>query len=275
MPHLASTSFNWDLDHVPLDLVDRATVASRESLFYLLTGASFVEIAADLYTDNLIQYFSGDDEVVDWLNSRWKVEEVRHGRVLRDYVRHVWPEFDWEGAYAAFYSDYSRQCTVDEFEPTRGLEMVARCVVETGTATFYQALASQAPEPVLEGIAYRIRAEEINHYKHFYHYFRKYSLVESPGRLRVVAALKRRLFEARHDDAECALTHVHRFRHPEAAIDEGQFRALCAKISREIKQNYPVEMAAKMLLRPLGLPAGIARFIEGPLAKWTGKVFMG
>ena len=265
---------NWDLAHAPLEAIDRSRVASRENLFYILTAASFVEIAADLYTDNLVEYFSGDEEAVKWLDNKWKIEEVGHGQVLRDYVRHVWPEFDWDSAYASFFEDYSRLCTVEEFESTRGLEMVARCVVETGTATFYQAVAELADEPVLIGIANRIRAQEINHYKHFFRLFRKYRETEAPSRLQIALALRRRIFEARQDDAECALWHAYLQRNPDAQADKAQFEQLEKAIAEEVKYHYPIEMAAKMLLRPLRLPGSVNRIIEGPIARWTSNVFM-
>lgn len=268
------SSANWNLSQVPLCAIDRTRVKSRETLFYVLTAASFVEIAADLYTDNLIQFFNGDDEAVDWLSTHWKNEEVRHGQVLRAYVRHVWPEFDWDLAYNSFFQDYSRQCTIEEFEPTRGLEMVARCVVETGTSTFYQALAKLADEPVLEGIAMRIRAEEVNHYKYFYRFFRKYRQLESPSRWHIATALRRRVFEARQDDAECALWHTYIIRHPDSTHDKAQFKLLVKQIAQQIKQHYPVSMAAKMLIRPLRLPNSLNHLIEGPLAKWTARTFI-
>ena len=261
----------WSLDEIPFDDVDVDRTRGREDLFYLVAGASFVEIASDLYTDNLVQYFEGEADVVDWLQRHWQHEEVRHGHSLRDYVRKVWPEFDWQSAYDAFFAEYSRMCTVDEFEPTRGLEMVARCVVETGTATFYTALSQQADEPVLAGIAARIRAEEVGHYKHFYQYFRQYNETEAPGRWRVLGAIKRRVLEARNSDAEIALWHVYAHQHPQARrdspADKADFQALCSGLGKQVKRHYPVNMAAKMVLRPLSLPAGVNQVIEGPLSR--------
>ncbi len=257
----------WGLDNIPFDQIDVDQVRDREDLFYLVAGASFVEIASDLYTDNLIQHFQGDDKVVAWLRDHWQHEEMRHGYSLRDYVRTVWPEFDWQSAYNAFFDEYSRLCTVDEFEPTRGLEMAARCVVETGTATFYQALTQQASEPVLQGIAARIRADEVGHYKHFFQYFKGYSETESPSRWAVFKAIKRRVLEARNSDAEIALWHVYAQQHEAAdKADKAHFRALCSQLGKQVKQHYPVTMAAKMVLRPLNFPAGVNRVIEGPLA---------
>jgi len=205
MQNNPNASGDWTLDNIPFDAIEREKVVAREDLFYLVTAASFIEIAADLYTDNLAEYFEDDFEILTWLRSQWSVEEVRHGFALRAYVRHVWPEFDWDAANSAFIADYSRRCNLGQLEATRSLEMLARCVVETGTTTFYQALAMQTDEPVLAGIASRMRSDEVNHYKHFYRYFQKYDGIAPVGRLKVVGAFTRRLFEARNDDAECAL----------------------------------------------------------------------
>src|SRR5690625_2171387 len=90
----------WGLDEIPFDEIDIDKAHSREDLFYLVISASFIEIASDLYTSNLILLFEGDDEVVQWLRDKWQHEEMRHGYALRDYAKHVWPEFDWESAYA-------------------------------------------------------------------------------------------------------------------------------------------------------------------------------
>src|SRR5690606_40277576 len=73
---------------------------------------------------------------------------------------------------------------------------------------------SDLAEPVLAGIAARIRAEEVGHYKHFYQYFRHYSERESPSRWRVLGAIRRRVLEARNSDAEVALWHVYAHKHP-------------------------------------------------------------
>ena len=259
---------SWDLDKVPLEDVDRAAMQSRRDLFYLVNAASFVEIAADLYTHNLISYFGNDAEISGWLEGQWQHEEIRHGRVLRDYVRHVWPDFDWDRAYAGFFADYSQQCTVEAFESTAGLELVARCVVETGTSTYYESLAAQADEPVLRGIALRIRADEINHYKHFYRYFRRYQQHEKQGRLAVLQSIARRVAEARNGDADCALRHVHAAEDPHA--DPDACTKLYAQFAANLRHDYPLDMAIKMILKPLDFPAALNRAIRLPLV-WAGK----
>jgi rubrerythrin len=262
---------DWSLDEVPLDKVDRAAVAHREDLFYLVTAASFIEIASDLYTHNLVAYFDDDPEIRGWLEQRWEHEEMRHGRVLRAYAQHAWPEFDWERAYAGFLAEYSQQCTVEAFEPTRCLELAARCVIETGTATYYESLASQSAEPVLQGIATRIRADEINHYKHFYRYFRTYRARENQGRLPVLRALVRRVAEVRDSDAECALRHVHAVRHPSAT--NASAHTLYTHMAAQMRHHYPLDMAVKMILKPLELPARISQAVQAPLL-WAGRKWL-
>ncbi len=263
------TTTPWNLEHVPYIDINLTKVQEREDLFYLVAAASFVEIAADLYADNLVRYFDDNIEIMDWLENSWKPEEMRHGHVLRAYVQHVWPAFDWEQAYAAFFADYSRLCTLDELEPTRCLEMVARCVVETGTSTFYESLAMQSSEPILAGIAAHIRADEINHYKHFYQYFRKYLAIDPTGRLRILGALKRRLLEARNSDAETALWHVYSVHQGKMSADKTQFKVLCTQLSKQVQRHYPITMATKMLLKPLNLPHAVTRAIQGPVARTT------
>jgi hypothetical protein len=255
----------WTLDDVPWASVDTARARKREDLFYMVTAASFVESGADLYTTNLLVLFEDDREVGDWLRQRWQTEELGHGRVLREYVRHVWPEFDWDRAYAAFLADYGPQCTLEDLEASRSRELAARCVVETGTSTFYRALAAQADEAVLAGIASRISAQEVDHYKHFYAYFRAYGAREAPGRLEVATTLARRALEARHSDAECALRHAFAVREGRA-IDPRRFQDLTTRLGRGLRQGYPVDMAARMLVKPLGLPSWLAHAVRGPLS---------
>ena len=47
-------------------------------------------------------------------------------------------------------------------------EMIARCMVEVGTSSYYTALRDAVREPVLKEICRHIAADEIRHYKLFY-----------------------------------------------------------------------------------------------------------
>ena len=54
--------------------------------------------------------------------------------------------------------------------------MIARCVVESGTSSYYSAIRDATDEPVLKEIAGRIAADEYRHYKLFY------DTLQRPGR---------------------------------------------------------------------------------------------
>ena len=258
-----NSSLVWGLDAVPWCGIDLELIRQREDLFYLVTAASFIEIAADLYADNLASYFYDDQEIVDWLQTRWEKEEVRHGQTLRKYVNTVWPEFDWESAYADFYKEYSKKCVVSAYESSQALEMVARCVVETGTATFYEALAAQTIEPLLKGIALNIRTEEINHYKNFYYFFNKLSSDHPVSRPRILLTIIKRLIEARNDDSECALWHVYCHNNRNTSKpNRAEFKKIYGRLAKTLKSHYPYAAGIKMLMKPLRLPTQIKKFMQ-------------
>ncbi|MFI4989069.1 MAG: ferritin-like domain-containing protein, partial [Alphaproteobacteria bacterium] len=153
----------WSLADIPYHALERHRLHEDGILLYLLASASFIEITSDLYTRNLVKFFEDDDEVAGWLRQHWEREELQHGAALKRYVETAWPEFDWQAAYRGFFDEYSRGCALERFSETRALELVSRCVVETGTASFYGMLADFSPEPVLRLLASRIRADEIGH----------------------------------------------------------------------------------------------------------------
>ena len=261
MEPTAALASHWSIDQIGYERIDVERVRPRDDLFLLVCSAAFIESGSDTYTRNLIEYFAGDGEFGAWLQQRWEPEELQHGRALRRYLQHVWTEFDWDAAYAGFFAEYAQLCVIDELEPTRGQELVARCIVETGTTTYYQALgalAAQADEPVLRDLASRIRTDEVGHYKHFYHQFLKYREREGLGRAQVVAAIWRRVAELRRSDSDIALRHA-------ARALGGNADAIRRHLHAQLAQGYPVELAVRMALKPLRLRAGLQRCAERPL----------
>jgi len=51
---------------------------------------------------------------------------------------------------------------------SRSGELIARCVVETGTSSYYTAIADATDEPLLKTYAGHIASDELRHYKLFY-----------------------------------------------------------------------------------------------------------
>ncbi len=243
---------HWSLDDVPWHAIHHDEVARNKAFFYLVASASLMESATDLYTENLIDFFVGDEEVTSWLEHYWLPEELQHGRALRRYVEIAWPEFDWEPAYRRFVEEFRPFCDV-ALESARSLEMASRCVVETGTASYYRTLSRASPDPVLALLTRRIAEDEVRHYKHFYRYFRKYRDRERPSRTAVLPALWRRLQMTGGDDSFIVLKHVYGARYPGEPFDIGVYRRVRRECRVLVRDHFPHEMSVRMLLKPLGL----------------------
>ncbi|MDE1902595.1 MAG: ferritin-like domain-containing protein [Alphaproteobacteria bacterium] len=249
------------MDAIRYGEIARDAVEDDTLLFQIVASASFIEITSDLYTENLIEYFRDDPELVDWLAHHWEPEELQHGAALKRYVEVAWPDFDWRRAYTGFFAEYSRCCLLENLAPTRALEMVARCVVETGTASFYRMLAEAAPEPVLRQVASNIAADEVRHYKNFFYFFRRYRATEHPGRAAVLKTLWDRAQEVDAEDAYIAFKHVFCVSNPGAEFEPAEYEVFRNGIRRLGREHFPYGMAMKMFLKPLDLAPVIGRVV--------------
>ena len=277
LDQIPRTPPHWRIPDLDFASINLPIARADETLFYLITSASFVESGSDLYTHNLIAYYGDDPEITAWLTNYWEPEELQHGLALRTYIEHVWPEFDWQMAYNDFLAEYSDYCKVELLEPSRALEMVARCVVETGTATFYRALARSTQEPVLRHLATLIANDEVNHYKHFFRYFRRLRQTEKLSRRHIFGALRRRTLEMRNEDAACALRHVFKFRSPEKINDATRamrIRAISAMMNTTVRTHLQADMTIKMMMRPLDLHPTIQTLVTYPVTQIMNRVIL-
>jgi hypothetical protein len=263
----------WTLEDLDFSKIHHDRIQGRDDLFLLVCSASFMESGSETFTRNLLDYFAGDDEVGTWLTTAWEPEELQHGRALKAYVQHVWPEFNWDAAYAEFFDEYAKLCTTEALEPTRGQEMVARCMVEMGTTTYYQALSAVCDEPVLSDLTWRIRSDEVQHYKHFYRYFLKYCDKDAVGRPQVLATTWRRVAELRQSDADIALRHAAAWRFRDRS-EAPAFDAISRQIFALMSREYPFDLAVRMALKPLRLSARMQRWTEKPLAAVVRRFIM-
>jgi hypothetical protein len=126
---------------------------------------------------------------------------------------------------------------------------------------------------VLKEITDNIRTDEVRHYKHFFHFFKKWNKIEGNGRLAVLGALVRRVMELKSEDSEIALRHVFAVRYPERAQDAEYNRELSARVNALVRRNLSADQAIKMLLKPLDLPARIQPGVHYPLSKMTQLFF--
>jgi len=266
MPELdISRRLRWRIEDIDLDQADVASVRDNEFLFYMLASASFVEILSETYSHNMIEHFRDNAEVTTWLKEYWQEEEVQHGRALKAYVKKVWPEFDWETAHAAFWQEYRSLCLAEQLEQHRGLELVGRCVVETGTSSMYRAVQNYVPDPILRQILGNITTDEVAHYAHFRRYFSTYNAVEQHGFFAVVGAIWRRIREIGGQDAYIAFKHVYAGRHPNRSFQESDWRRYNKTVKLNSRQYYPHSMAVKMLIKPIPMFEPVRKLLEWPL----------
>ena len=262
----------WRVDAIDWAGIDHARIAGHEELFYLLASASFIESGSDLYTSNLSAHYAGHPDVAAWLQGHWEHEELQHGRAFELYVKAAWPEFPWQAAFDSFIAEYGPLCTVDELESDRALELAARCVVETGTTTYYQTLRSLSPEPVLTELLGHIRADEVSHYKHFLAYFKLLNAQRPAGRARVARVLYRRLLELRESDSDVALRHVWAHRGDLFPQGAQSFEDISQRIYRLVSSHLPADQAVRMLLKPLRLPHRLEQWLQSPLERLARRV---
>ena len=152
--------------------------------------------------------------------------------------------------------------------------MAARCVVETGTAAFYRALADMSPEPVLRAIAAAISTDEVRHDKHFYRFFLRYREREQPRRAAVARTLWARIGEVDAEDAFYAFKHVYLAWNPQAEFREDNYAAFRAQLRPLAVRHFPHRMASRMLLKPLGLSAPVGRPVVPAVASASRLLFL-
>ena len=77
---------------------------------------------------------------------------------------------------------------------------MSRCIVETGTSSYYSALKDAVEEPVLKEVCRNIAADEFRHYKLFYTYLLRYLEAERIGSFGRFWAAASRIRESEDDE---------------------------------------------------------------------------
>jgi hypothetical protein len=183
----------WKLDDVQWSKFDASKV--DPGLLQAVKAASLVEYNAPDYVTYLKRVFkdSGAETLANI--EQWGIEETQHGLALGRWAEMADPSFDFKGSFARFREGYKAPHFFnDDTTSVRGSrrgEMVARCVVECGTSSFYSAIREAADEPVLKEVAGRIAADEFRHYKLFFEMLHKQNEPELPFWRKLIVALTR------------------------------------------------------------------------------------
>ena len=116
---------------------------------------------------------------------------MQHGDALGRWATLADPSWDYKAAFARFRAGYRIPLEAEaSMRGSRTGELIARCMVETGTSSYYTALGEATAEPVLKQICRLIAADEFRHFKLFYDHMRRWLAREHiglPRRLRIAA----------------------------------------------------------------------------------------
>lgn len=189
---------HWTLDDIPWHKFDAAQV--DPDLLKVAKAAALVEFNGDDYATYLCNVFR-DDPLFSDAAKTWAHEEVQHGLVLARWAKLADPTFDFERAVERFRSGYNFPLDLNEsIRGSRCGELVARCIVEVGTSSYYGSLFDAAKEPVLKEICRRIAADELRHYKLFYTHLKRYLDKDKVGRTRRLMVALGRMGETEGDE---------------------------------------------------------------------------
>jgi rubrerythrin len=252
---------HWRIEDVSWDRFDPAKVDA--DLIPLVKAAAMVERNGRDYALYLNRVF-GDDPDFRGAADRWAEEEVQHGDALGRWAGLADPGWDYEAAFARYQDGFKIAVDADaSIRGSRTGELIARCMVETGTSSYYTALAEAAEEPVLKQICKHIAADEYRHYKLFYDHMRRYLARENIGLVHRLRIALGRVGESEDDELAFA---YHCSNEPTNATYLHD-RCTAAYMSRAMAfyRFHHIERGTGMILKAVGLPP------RGRLSDWSAK----
>lgn len=240
---------HWSAADIPWDRFDAAKV--DPDILAVVRGACLVERNSADYVTYLKRVFP-DDADFKAAADIWGPEERQHGEVLGRWAEMADPDYDFEAAFARFAEGY--RIPVDADASVRGSrtgELIARCVVEAGTSSFYTALRDATDEPVLKAICARIAQDEIRHYRMFSDHMERYLEVDRLSHSRRAWIAASRFIEVEDDELAFAY-------HCGNTVDEPYDRAAAgrayAALALSCYRLDHVDRAMKLILKAAGLP---------------------
>jgi rubrerythrin len=193
----------WDMNEIPWEKLDHSKVTP--DLIKVVKAAALVEYNAVAYSSYLERVFHDDPQFQE-MSRCWATEEVQHGQSLGRWAELADPSWNLEEAMARFREGYKIE-HINDAESIRGSragEMIARCMVETGTSSYYTAIGTSTDEPVLKEICAKIAGDEFRHYKLFYDTLNRYLKQENMGKIKRLKVALGRIAESEDDELSYA-----------------------------------------------------------------------
>ena len=189
---------HWRLDDVAWDRFDRGKV--DPAIVPLVKAAAMVERNGTEYAVYLSRVFH-DDPDFQQAAERWSIEEVQHGDALGQWASLADPDWSYQGSFQRYRNGFKLPLDMEtSVRGSRTGELIARCMVETGTSSYYTALADATDEPVLREVCRLIAADEYRHFKLFYDHMRRYLARENISFSRRLRIALSRVSESEDDE---------------------------------------------------------------------------
>ena len=241
---------HWRIDEVAWERFDPAN--AEPELVPLVKAAAMVERNGTDYAIYLNRVF-GDDPAFQQAADYWAAEEVQHGDALGRWAMLADPSWDYATAFARYKAGYQLPLNAQaSIRGSRTGELIARCMVETGTSSYYTALAEATREPVLQQICRHIAADEYRHFKLFYDHMRRYLARENIGMLRRLRIAAGRITESEDDELAYAW---HCGNEPaEQAYAHGRCTAAYMAGAMGYYRFHHIERGMGMIFKAVGLP---------------------
>ena len=196
---------HWTIESLPWDKLDSSKVDPEQ--LKIVKAAALVEYNAESYAGYLCRIFHDDPSFQEYARL-WATEEVQHGKALGTWAEKIDASWDLENAMTKFRKGYTPEHFLGNDKTSvrgsRSGEMIARCMVETGTSSYYSALGEATEEPVLQEICKLIAADEFRHYKLFYDTLNHYLEKENLSRLARLKIALGRIAESEDDELSYA-----------------------------------------------------------------------
>ncbi|ACI99626.1 ferritin-like domain-containing protein [Rhodospirillum centenum] len=244
---------HWTIDELPWDRLDPSKV--DPAMLKVAKAAALVEYNGHIYADYLCNIFADDPEFQEVARA-WAVEEVQHGEALGRWAEAVDPAWSFQDAVQRFRDGY--RIDTDATTSARGSrsgELVARCIVETGTSSYYTALGDSTDEPVFKLICKHIAADELRHYKLFYDYLKRYLERERLNRFQRLWIALSRINETEDDELAYAYYAANHWQQPyDRAVNTREYMLHAYSYYRPQHLDRMVAMVFKASgLKPQGM----------------------
>jgi rubrerythrin len=255
---------HWTLDDIDWAAFDRSKV--DPDIVQIIKAASLVEQNGRDYATYLGNVFHDDPEFRAAAHS-WAEEEVQHGQALKRWAQLADPRWDFDAAFTLFTTEF--KLPLDAHTSVRGTrtgELISRCIVETGTSSYYTALAEASSEPVLVQLCRKIAADELRHYKLFYTHMQRYQDREGLGVFGRLRAGLGRIVESHDDELACAYHAANAPTHP---YDRRTYARAYSRRAYGIYRGRHVDRGISMVFKAVGLnPQGRLQRLTARVSHW-------